>query len=351
MKNKLKVLMIGPARNVKGGMTSVVDNYYEYGLDKKIDLKYIETVNDKNKISKSIKILKGYIEFSKNIKDYDIVHIHMASRMSAFRKAKYVKKAKRKNKKVIIHIHGASFKAFYEEECNSKTKQYIKKFLNLADKIIVLSEEWQEFFKELITDKNKIEIIYNAIVLPKDFNKNTETQKILFLGRFGKRKGIYDLLEVLEKATKEYPKIKLYAGGDGEIEKVKELIAEKKLQKNVKILGWVTGAKKEKLLKECSLYILPSYNEGMPMSVIEAMAYKNITISTNVGGLPRVINHNKNGLIINPGDKLSLYTNLKKILEDKNLREKLSNNARITTEEKFDINNTIKQLIEIYINI
>lgn len=83
--------MLGPARDVKGGMTSVIDNYFEYGLDKKVDLKYIETVNDKNKFSKLLKEIKGKCEFLHEIPKSDIVHIHMASRRSTFRKIKYIK--------------------------------------------------------------------------------------------------------------------------------------------------------------------------------------------------------------------------------------------------------------------
>ena len=143
-----KVLMLGPARDVKGGMTSVVDNYYEYGLDKKVELKYIETINDKSKISKFISEKRGYKEFKKVIDKFDIVHIHMASRRSTFRKGKYVKIAKNKGKKVIIHLHGAEFKVFINE-CNFKQRQYVEEILNLADRIIVLSEEWKEYMQKI----------------------------------------------------------------------------------------------------------------------------------------------------------------------------------------------------------
>ena len=71
MKNDLKVLMLGPARNVKGGMTSVIDNYFKYGLDKKVKLEYVETINDKNKISKLLKEIKGRLHFqSKKLRYY-----------------------------------------------------------------------------------------------------------------------------------------------------------------------------------------------------------------------------------------------------------------------------------------
>ncbi len=65
MKDKIKVLMIGPARDVKGGMTSVIDNYFEYGLNSKVELKYIETINDKCKLLKFFKERKGFIDFKK----------------------------------------------------------------------------------------------------------------------------------------------------------------------------------------------------------------------------------------------------------------------------------------------
>ena len=329
----MKILMLGPARTVKGGMTSVVDNYFNYGLNQKVDLKYIETINDKNK-------------FLTNVKKYDIIHIHMASRRSTFRKGKYVRIAKKFNKKVILHIHGAEYKIFFNE-CNEKQKKYVIKTLNLADKIIVLSEEWKEYFSKLVNPQ-KIVVIYNSIVLPEDLKKDLETQNLLFLGRFGKRKGIYDLIEVVSKLIVNYPNLKLYAGGDGEIEKVEAMIKNKNMEKNVQLLGWVTGREKERILKEASFYVLPSYNEGMPMSLIEGMAYKNVCISTDVGGIPKVINNNVNGVIIKPGDKEKLYSALKKLLDNGELRQKLSNNARRTVEEKFNIENNIEKLIDLY---
>ena len=309
----MKILMLGPARTVKGGMTSVVDNYFNYGLNQKVDLKYIETINDKNKFLYFLKEIKGKIEFLTNVKKYDIIHIHMASRRSTFRKGKYVRIAKKFNKKVILHIHGAEYKIFFNE-CNEKQKKYVIKTLNLADKIIVLSEEWKEYFSKLVNPQ-KIVVIYNSIVLPEDLKKDLETQNLLFLGRFGKRKGIYDLIEVVSKLIVNYPNLKLYAGGDGEIEKVEAMIKNKNMEKNVQLLGWVTGREKERILKEASFYVLPSYNEGMPMSLIEGMAYKNVCISTDVGGIPKVINNNVN--LSSTYDKVlkdlvSIYNNMSK---------------------------------------
>ena len=346
----INVLMIGPARDVKGGMTSVIDSYYDCGLDKKIDLKYIETINDKNILCKICKMIKGYIEFNRYINKCDILHIHMASRLSSFRKGIYVRKAKKYNKKVIIHIHGAEYKVFYEKECNCQKRKYIIKTLDLADKIIVLSEEWKDYFSKL-TNNSKIEILYNAIKIPDDFKKNLETQKALFLGRLGKRKGIYDLIEVSKDIIKKYPKFHLYIGGDGEVETVKTIITKQKLNKNIHYIGWIKDKEKERYLKECSIYILPSYNEGMPMSLIEGMSYKNISISTKVGGIYKVIENEENGLLIEPGNNEELYNAIDKVLSNRQLRIKLSKNARKTVDETFNIEKNIKKLLDLYVEL
>ena len=347
--SKLNVMMLGPARSVKGGMTTVVDGYYNGGLDRKVNLKYIETVNDKKAISKLFSILIGFIEYISCIREYDIVHIHMASRLSTFRKAIYVRISKHFGKKVILHIHGAEYKIFYNEECNERKRKHIRKTLELADHIIVLSEEWKDFFKSLV-DENKIIVLYNAIKIPKDFEKKLNNKNILFLGRIGDRKGIFDLLDVISVLSKKYCDIKLYAGGDGEIARFKKYVKKKHIEQNVQYIGWASGKMKKKLLFESSYYVLPSYNEGMPMSVLEGMAYKNITISTCVGGIPKVINNNQNGIIVCPGDKKALYEALETLFNNPEMRKKLSSNARKTIEDNFNIANNIKEIINIYSN-
>ena len=138
--------------------------------------------------------------------------------------------------------------------------------------------------------------------------------------------------------------------GDGEYEKVKKIVEDRKLKSNIEIYNWISGKEKEEKLKNSSFYVLPSYNEGMPMSLIEGMAYKNIPISTKVGGIPRVIENGINGFIIEPGDKKKLKEILENILDDKEKekRKQISDNARKTVEEKFNIEKNIEKLLRIY---
>lgn len=106
----------------------------------------------------------------------------------------------------------------------------------------------------------------------------------------GKRKGIYDLLDVLSEHREEFlNKLEFLFGGDGDVEQVQAIIKEQNLNNIAKYQGWVSGIKKERLLNQADAYILPSYNEGLPISVLEAMSYSLPIISTTVGGIPEIL--------------------------------------------------------------
>ena len=186
--------------------------------------------------------------------------------------------------------------------------------------------------------------------MPEDFEKNIDTQKILFLGRIGRRKGVYDLIEVFKNVIKKFPNAHLYIGGDGEVEKLKKTIKDNNLMNNVSFIGWVLDEEKSKYLKECSFFCLPSYNEGMPMALIEGMAYKNISISTNVGGIPKLIEDGINGFCMEPGDKIRLQQILENLLDKKSKmkRKQISIKARETIEKKFNIQKNIEKLLKLY---
>lgn len=344
---KINVLMIGTSRRTKGGITTVVNSYYKAGLDKKINLKYIETVNDGNKLSKILKMIKGFFQFIFNVKNYDIVHIHMSSRYSTWRKSIYINISKLINKKIILHMHGSEFDIFYKEECNDFQKKYIKKMFNKANTIIALTEEWKIFLSH-ITDKKKIVVIKNSIQVPSNFNKNINNKNILFLGIIGKRKGLYDLIEVIKKLKKKYKDIHLYIGGNGEVKKLLELMKSNNLQNNITYLGWLNEEQKIKYLKKCTYYILPSYNEGQPLSVLEAMGYKCVTISTNINGIKEIITSKKDGILIDPGDTKKLYDEIVELINTKELRKKYSNNGYNKILKEFNIETTINELLKLY---
>lgn len=114
---------------------------------------------------------------------------------------------------------------------------------------------------------------------------------------------------------------RLLIGGDGEIEKVQQYIKDNKLDNVAEYIGWVSGEEKIKLLNEVDVFILPSYNEGLPISVLEAMSYNLPIISTTVGGIPEILKNEYNGFLINPGDLIALESAISTLINNPSKRK------------------------------
>ena len=240
--------------------------------------------------------------------------MHGSSDASFWRKRIFINLAKMFGKKVVFHCHGSEFQRFSAQHRNAVQKTLIK-----CDCIIALSESWKCWFETTIHHKNVV-VIKNVIALPRVKKVKHNNFVLLFLGRLGKRKGIYDLLDVLIKHKTTFEgKVKFLFGGDGDVEQVKEIIKQNGLENIAEFQGWVNGEKKEYLLNLADAFILPSYNEGLPISVLEAMSYSLPVISTTVGGIPEILKNGENGFIMEPGDKDAIYHAVVSLMEDKSL--------------------------------
>lgn len=344
----MRVLMIGAGRDVRGGVSSVVNGYYEAGLDKMCELTYLPTMEDGSRLKKLFVAVKARIRFERLIRRNDILHVHMSSDNSFYRKALFIRRAYRDKKKIIIHMHGSTFDLFYKERCSEKQKKEVREVFSMADRVIALSEDWKIFLAENICAEEKVTVIYNAVKPPVKYEKDYGNRRMLFLGILGQRKGTYDLIEILPEIARKYPDIHVYFGGDGEREKAQHLCREKGVSDYVTFLGWVRGAEKKKLLRECSIYVLPSYHEGMPMSVLEAMSYGMAVVSTYTGGIPHIITDGENGLLCEAGNTAKLREMLCTILENEEMRRELGKKAEKKIREEFDLSVAVKKIYELY---
>ncbi len=344
----MKVLMIGAGRDVRGGVSSVVNGYYEAGLDRMCELTYLPTMEDGSRLKKLFVAVKARLRFERLIRENDILHVHMSSDNSFYRKAVFIRRAYREKKKIIIHMHGSTFDLFYRERCSERQKKQVRDIFSKADRVIALSEDWKAFLAEYVCEAEKIEVIYNAVKLPQRYEKDYHNRRMLFLGILGKRKGTYDLIEALPELLGKYPDAHMYFGGDGELEKAQRLCREKGIADRVTFLGWVRGAEKDRLLRDCSVYVLPSYHEGMPMSVLEAMSYGMAVVSTYTGGIPHLVTDGADGLLCKAGDVKRLGEILDRILEDAGLRKELGINACQKIKEGFDVKSALAKVMDIY---
>lgn len=350
MMKKLKVLMVGPERTAKGGIASVINQYFSNDLDKTIELNYLETACEGNKVRKILFFIRAFLKFFLIVFKYDIVHIHMASRGSYNRKRLFVLIAKKLfGKKIFIHLHGAEFKEFFYNECTAKKKNKIRKTFYSATAIIALSEQWKDFILEIVPFA-RVEIIHNAVHVSERI-EDYSNHNVLFLGRIGERKGIYNVLSVWPSVIKKYTNAQLYIAGDGNIEECKSLCKKLDVENSVKILGWLDKENCKNLFYQCSIFILPSYNEGLPMSMLEAMSCGLAVVVSPVGGIPTVVKHGINGMLVEAGNEVMIKSEIVNLLEDEELKRRIGINAWNTIKQEYSIDGHIKKLLALYFSV
>ena len=346
----MRVLMVGVDKKAVGGMWTVVENYLN---NKKfcedVGLIYIPTATSASVIQKlffsAFAIIK--VIYTLLTKKIDIVHVHMAERGSVFREGIIVILGKIFKAKVIIHMHGATFEDWYLK-CNKFIQRIIRWILNKCDVFIILGELWKEFISTIIEETSKIRVVYNAVDVG-DYRYNLDSKEIIFLGMLIERKGIDDLLVAINMIKNKLPndiKVKLY-GSDKNFN-INKKIRKYKLQDIVKYEGWLTSENRECCFSNAIINILPSYNEGLPMTIVETMAFGIPNISTNIAAIPEIIEHGENGILIPPGNTKLLGESILTLINDGMLRSKYSRKSYEKVKAEFNLSNQLYTLKAIY---
>lgn len=338
----MKIVTLGTGD--KGGIDSVINNI-ESNLKQEFSFKRYITHLGKYKIQDIVLAVNGLLIvlfYSIFVKD-SVFHLHMSYRGSFWRKYIYYRIASFFNKRVIIHLHGSEFKCFYEGQKPSVQRRVVE-LIHGADPFVVLSESWYQYIKKIAgKDCRNIRVIPNfAVVAPIPDRKN-QTNHILFLGALIERKGIFDLLESLTTL----PDVTLHVGGTGDNQRFKKMVNDLNLQRHIIYHGWVNAEQKAELFAQCQLLILPSYNEGLPVVILEAMASGLPVISTPVGGIPEVILPGETGFLVEPGNKLAISTMITRVLADPKLPV-IAENARTLYYQSYDVCAVLPALREIY---
>lgn len=345
----MHVCMIVPNEAVKGGIASVVHGYRGSELEKRCRITYIESYQDGSKWDKLKKALAGYRAFRRLLRKErpDLVHIHSSFGPSFYRKMPFILWSVSRGIPVVNHIHGAEFDSFYENAPASK-KRRVRRVYRKCTRFIVLSEEWKEKIAQIVP-ADRIDVIENYCVLPEKIcHEERRQNQILFLGALEERKGCYDMPVIFESVKRKCPDARLVMAGDGQMEQVKEAFDQKNLLAGVTFTGWVRGQEKDKLLQQSAVFLFPSYNEGMPMAVLEAMGYGLGIVTTTVGGIPQLIAHGKSGFLEAPGDLTAMAEDVSELIRNDGLCRDMGKAARETVEQKYSLKMHLRKLEETY---
>ena len=257
--------------------------------------------------------------------DLIILNPSLGSR-SFFRDAFFAKYLIRNNIPFVVFFHGWNLQ--FEERIGKKYTVFFQNSLGKAKKIFVLSSDFKDkllawgFQGEVVVATTTVDAkLFKKRMVLKEDNSNQDTLKILFLSRLIKGKGVYETIKAFESLRNDKVNIQLIIAGSGEeSEAIKSLV---RLKDNIILTGHVEGQEKIELYKNCTLYCLPSYSEGLPTSVLEAMSFGKPVITTPVGGLKNFFQDGVMGFFVQPKDSDDLESKLRILLKDQDLRKKI----------------------------
>lgn len=341
------VLMCCSDLSYKGGMVTVVNNYLNVAQWHDVRFFFVPTHRQAGKVGLAWQFAKGTARAALLSRKVDVAHLHVAERGSFVRKGLLVKLLHALNVPVVLHHHGAEFEPWYQG-CSPRMKRWINSVLSSAEMNIVLSRRLLPMISSKAPDA-RVMALYNAVATFPENRYDADRKEVLFLGRLGERKGVYLLLEAIRNLDAELPgDIRFNLCGDGEVEQVRQRAESMGIAHRIGHIGWTAGELKEQILNRTVVNVLPSYNEGLPMTILETMARGIPNLSTRVASIPEVIEDGVTGLLMEPGNVEQLTDKLRKLLTDLELRLKISENSYNLINERFSLDSSVKQLTELY---
>ncbi|MBD3273440.1 glycosyltransferase, partial [Candidatus Dependentiae bacterium] len=234
----------------------------------------------------------------------------------------------------------------------------IKKWANDAKKVITVSDYNKKYMMDKFgIDKKNIDVIHCGVNLnlfkPIDYNTNSQIN-ILSVARLVEKKGIKYLIKSCKILKDQNINFHCSILGDGDLRNDLQKLIDKNNLKNVDLMGFVNQNKVLKEFEDSDVFVLPCIEssngdkDGIPVSLMEAMAREVPVISTDVTGIPELIENNKNGVIVPQKDANALAEAIVKIKKNREFADRIRKKGREKVMEEFNIEKNVKKLVNIF---
>jgi glycosyltransferase involved in cell wall biosynthesis len=346
---RVRVLQFGPSLNVRGGITSVEQLICDY-LPPYVSMRHVATMEEGSTIAKASVFAKSVNELRHALESMDptIVHIHFASRGSTLRKMILAEMVARAGRPLILHAHGSEFDEFHRK-LPSAVRRNVNRSLQRANVFITLSSQWRDFYvDECELSPSQVVVLANPVRVPNELpsREGRDVVQFVALGRLGERKGSYDLVNAflgLPEALRN--RAKLVLAGDGDVDGVRKLAAP--AGGRIEVLSWIDATERDRILKASDVFALPSRAEGVPMALLEGMAYGLPSITSPVGGIPDVFKDGIDGTFVTPGNIDQIRAAMVHLITDDAARLAAGRRAREHARQ-YDVHVYARRLAEIY---
>jgi len=345
-----RVVMIGSSRATHGGISSMVNVYFRAGLFERWDAEYLETHCDGSKARKALKAAGAWLAFMARLAagSVALLHVHIASDASFWRKALFIVPARALGIPYVLHMHGGDFARFYAERCGARAQRFLRGVYRDACVVIALSEEWRRAI-QAVAPGARIVVVPNPVEMGGSESRPAPAEpRVLCLGVIKEAKGVYDLLRAWPRVLAAHPGARLTLAGSGEIERARALAQELGVGESVELPGWTAGDDKARLLAATTVFVLPSHFEALPMALLEAMAAGLPVVATRVGGVPDILENEREGVLVEPRDEAALAHEISALLASPSRRAALGAAARHRAAETFSAEAIVPRIESIW---
>jgi len=347
--DRLRVLVVGPApagAASRGGMATVIALMAAHP-DQRLRITVVSTFVDRAVWWRLAVGVHGLLRATWLVLRgrTDVVHVHLAHGGSVLRKALPLWAARRTGVPAVVQAHSYDFAGWFDR-LPAPVQAAVRRML-VADRWVVLGERQVEgYATRLRLSGDRIIVLPNPVRLPRTPVKQTGVERVhaVALGRLGTRKGSYDVIAAvaaLEVSARN--RLRLTLAGDGEVDLVCAAVAAAGLGDAIDVPGWLNPAGCDELLRSAHIFVLPSYAEGLPMALLEAMAHGLVPVTTTVGSIGEVVSNGVDGLVVQPGRPDQIAEALSALVTDEHLRTRLGTAAHARAGD-FGIDRWYQQL-------
>lgn len=267
------------------------------------------------------------------------VHVNVAERLSFVRKGTIIAWAHALGLPVVLHLH-AQMQRFYRR-LPAPLRALARWVFSLADVVVVIGPAARRFVtEELKVPADRVEIVINGVPAATQARRTKPVdgvQRVMFLGNLGRLKGVDDLLQALARPGFDRERLEVTIAGGGDVEGYRAQARQLGIADFVRLPGWCDQAQTAALLANTDVLILPSYDEVLPLVILEALANGVAVICTEVGEVPSLLTDGVDTLYVKPGDVDGIAAALRQVLGDAHLRETLEHNGHALYQRQFSL--------------
>ena len=337
MTGRPRVLVVGPGARSAGGVRSVIVALSRSSLSRRFTLVEVETHADGSRPHKLVVAARGLGRMVVEVVRArpDLVYLHTASNGSFWRKAVASAIARAGRVPYVVHVHGGAFADFYRG-MPAPGRLVARWMLRGAAAVVTLTPSWA---REIGAIAGRPTVtIPNPVAVPAAVaDPARRPASVVTLARIGAAKGSFVLLRAFAALAEDHPGTRLVLAGDGPQEEAWRVAREAGVADRVDMPGWIGAAERDALLAGAGVFVLPSRVEGLPVSMLEAMAHGLPVVVTPVGGIPDAIEDGVTGRLVPPDDVEALTAALGGLLDDPQGAAAMGAAGREAIHDTYDI--------------